>query len=134
MKSVLSPLIVLIIGAFSFAAMAQPQTNGDDAENPIPSVEDAYPVPPTAEPFMDGVDVMFDSLESGAVEPQLFIGKKYRYCQVKPVGYNQVACSNCTSRGIGGEGGRAYCGAKCGGACSVRYGRCSESRNRPPCP
>lgn len=123
-----------ILSVLMFSTSFAQVENGEDAENPVPSIEDAYPVPPSALPFAEGFDKMLDRLGSGEVQPQFFIGKKYRYCQVAPIGHNQVACSNCTSRGLGGEAGRAYCGARCGKAgCSVRYGRCSEPRNIPPC-
>ena len=123
-------LSIFVLGLFTSGVHAQ-----DDAANPIPSLEEVVPVP-SLDYFFDEYHRMIANFEGDEAELQIqfFIGKKYRYCQVIPVAYRVVQCKDCSSRGIGGEGGRAYCGYKCNTNCSVRYGKCSESRNRPPCP
>jgi hypothetical protein len=56
--------------------------------------------------------------------------RKHDYCVVKPEGQTP-RCLDCSVR-LGGEGGKLICSYKFGRG-KVRYGRCDESRNRPPC-
>ena len=55
--------------------------------------------------------------------------KKHDYCVVRPG--QTPHCQDCAVR-LGGEGGKLLCAYKFR-ARSVRYGRCDEARNRPPC-
>lgn len=105
----------------------------DDEVNIAPQLEEVVPIPPV-EFFVEEYDQLIEQMESESFSPQFFFGKKYRYCQIIPQAYRVVLCRDCVSKGIGGEAGRVYCGVKCGMSCSVRYGKCSEERNKPPCP
>jgi hypothetical protein len=56
---------------------------------------------------------------------------KHEYCVVRRQGTAPPVCQNCSAQ-IGGEGGKVICHYRFGQG-SVRYGRCDEPRNRPPC-
>lgn len=61
-----------------------------------------------------------------SVQPMFFIGKKYRYCAVCPDHATRTnRCRSCSTRGIGGEGGRVGCGIQNPG-CSIKFGKCNR--------
>ena len=73
----------------------------DDPSNPVPTLEEAVPVP-SMDYFIEEYDRLLEQDKEGQTTVQFFIGKKYRYCQVIPEAYRFVRCKDCVSRGIGG--------------------------------
>jgi len=61
--------------------------------------------------------------------------KKYHYC-VMIQKDNRQECYNCTSKGIGGEAGKAYCAnskGSSGDGGTVKYGVCESEANKNKC-
>jgi hypothetical protein len=55
---------------------------------------------------------------------------KHQYCVVTQKA-DRVVCQDCSAQ-LGGEGGKVICRYRFSTG-TVRYGRCDEPRNRPPC-
>lgn len=82
--------------------------------------------------FLIALVFLFSASEANATQigPRIKVKtQKHRYCVIAPVGSNQVECRDCWSR-LGGEGGRADCGARVGPG-SVNYGFCNEQSSCP---
>jgi hypothetical protein len=55
---------------------------------------------------------------------------KHQYCVVTQKA-DRLVCQDCSAQ-LGGEGGKMICRYRFSTG-TVRYGRCDEPRNRPPC-